>query len=79
MHLILLISGIYYTYNMGNQDLPDIYTLALGPAALGLRYIYIRQIPLATHGGKMKWLDGLDACLVESYALIVFIGTFGKV
>ena len=25
---------------MGNRDLPDIYTLALGPAALGLRYIY---------------------------------------
>ena len=34
---------VYITYNMGNRDLPDIYTLALGPAALGLR----RQIPLA--------------------------------
>ena len=30
----------YISYNMGNRDLPDIYTLALGPAALGLRYIY---------------------------------------
>ena len=31
---------VYITYNMGNQDLPDIYTLALRPAALGLKYIY---------------------------------------
>ena len=31
---------VYITYNMGNRDLPDIYTLALGPAALGLRCIY---------------------------------------
>ena len=31
---------VYITYNMGNRDLPDIYTLALGPAALRLRYIY---------------------------------------
>ena len=30
----------YISYNMGNRDLPDIYTLALGPAALGLGYIY---------------------------------------
>ena len=30
----------YITYNMGNRDLPDIYSLSLGPAALGLRYIY---------------------------------------
>ena len=30
----------YISYNMGNRDLPDIYTLALGPAALGLRCIY---------------------------------------
>ena len=28
----------YISYNMGNRDLPDIYTLALGPAALGLGY-----------------------------------------
>ena len=40
---------IYITYNIGNRDLSDIYTLALKPAALGLKYIriYIRQIPLA--------------------------------
>jgi len=25
---------------MGNWDLPDIYAFALGPAALGLGYIY---------------------------------------
>jgi len=31
---------------MGNWDLPDIYALALGSAALKLG-IYIRQIPLA--------------------------------
>ena len=31
---------VYITYNMGNRDLPDIYTLALRPAALGLRCIY---------------------------------------
>ena len=30
----------YISYNMGNRDLPDIYTLALGPAAFGLRCIY---------------------------------------
>ena len=34
----------YISYNMGNRDLPDIYTLALGfrciYAALGLRCIY---------------------------------------
>ena len=38
---------VYITYNMDNRDLPDIYAHALGPAALGLGYIYIRQIPLA--------------------------------
>ena len=38
---------VYITYNMGNRDLPDIYAHALGPAALGLGHIYIRQIPLA--------------------------------
>ena len=31
---------VYITYNMGNQDLPDIYAHALGPAALGLGHIY---------------------------------------
>ena len=31
---------VYITYNMGNQDLPDIYADALGPAALGLGHIY---------------------------------------
>jgi len=30
----------YITYNMGNQDLPDNYALALGPVALGLGHIY---------------------------------------
>ena len=34
---------VYITYTMGNRDLPDIYTLALGSG------VYIRQIPLA-HG-----------------------------
>ena len=34
---------VYITYTMGNRDLPDIYTLALGFG------VYIRQIPLA-HG-----------------------------
>ena len=32
---------VYITYNMGNWDLPHIYPLALGPAALGLRDIAI--------------------------------------
>ena len=31
---------VYITYNMGNQDLPDIYAHALGPATLGLGHIY---------------------------------------
>ena len=31
---------VYITYNMSNRDLPDIYTLALGPAAFVLRCIY---------------------------------------
>ena len=31
---------VYITYNMGNQDLPDIYAHALGPAALRLGHIY---------------------------------------
>ena len=31
---------VYKSYNMGTRDLPDIYTLALGPAALGHR-VYI--------------------------------------
>jgi len=30
----------YITYNMGNWDLPDIYGLAHGSAALGLGHIY---------------------------------------
>jgi len=30
----------YIAYNMGNRDLPDIYAIALGPAALRLGYIY---------------------------------------
>ena len=30
----------YISYNMGNKDLPDIYTFALRPVALGLRCIY---------------------------------------
>ena len=34
---------VYITYTMGNRDLPDIYTLALGSG------VYIRKIPLA-HG-----------------------------
>ena len=39
----------YISYNMGNRELPDIYTLALGrPEGEGIYiYIYIRQIPLA--------------------------------
>ena len=37
----------WYSYIMGNRDLPDIYAHALGPAALGLGHIYIRQTPLA--------------------------------
>ena len=46
----------YISYNMGTQDLPDIYARTLGPAALGLGHIYqrplglgiyISQIPLA--------------------------------
>ena len=36
---------VYITYNMGNQDLRDIYTLALGPAALALRCIYQANPP----------------------------------
>ena len=32
---------------MGTRDLPNIYAQALGPAALGLGHIYIRQIPNA--------------------------------
>ena len=34
---------VYISYNMGNRDLRDIriYAHALGPAALGLRHIYI--------------------------------------
>ena len=31
---------VYISYNMGNWDLPDIYPLALRPAALGLGDIY---------------------------------------
>jgi len=31
---------VYITYNMGNQDLPDINAHALGPSALGLGHIY---------------------------------------
>jgi len=31
---------VYITYNIGKRDLPDIYTLALGPVALMLRHIY---------------------------------------
>ena len=39
---------VYKSYNMGTHGLPDIYTLALGPAALGHRvYNYIRQTTLA--------------------------------
>jgi len=30
---------VYITYNMGNQDLPDIYAHALGPATLGQGHI----------------------------------------
>ena len=36
----------YTTYNIGTQDLPDMYARALEPAALGLG-TYIRQIPHA--------------------------------
>ena len=31
---------VYISYNMGNQDLPDIYAHALGPPALGLGHIH---------------------------------------
>ena len=37
---VVYTSVVYITYTMGNRDLPDIYTLALGPAALGLWCIY---------------------------------------
>ena len=54
MNIVLIVGNFfdlsdvaYITYNMGNRDLPDIYAHALGPAALGLGHIYIRQIPLA--------------------------------
>ena len=52
MNIVLIVGldlsdEVYITYNMGNRDLPDIYAHALGPAALGLGHIYIRQIPLA--------------------------------
>jgi len=31
---------VYITYNMATWDLPDVYALALWPAALGLAYTY---------------------------------------
>jgi len=36
---------LHISCNMGTRDLPDMY--ALGPAALGLLGIHIRQIPRA--------------------------------
>ena len=30
----------YISYNVGTRDFPDIYSRALGPAALGLGHIY---------------------------------------
>jgi len=34
---------VYITYNIGNRDFPDIYALAIGPAALSLE-IYSARI-----------------------------------
>ena len=40
---------------MATQDLPDIYAHVLGPVALGLGHIYIRQIRLG-HGITIKYI-----------------------
>ena len=57
---------VYISYNIGIQDLPDIYAHALGPAALGLGHIYQANFscPCYNYHSYRKYFDGgnIDGC-----------------
>ena len=58
---------VYTTYNMGTWDLPDIYTRALGPAALWLGHIYQANPLWPCYNYYTHTYICLYSCICNSY------------
>jgi len=55
---------------MGNQDLSDMYALALGPAAIGLGHIYQANPSCPCYNYYLMWLTSIQGTVHSAATLL---------